>query len=49
MQVADISAPIWGYRLGWFAKDLALIFAVGTGYRVLAFVAMVTQHRSKQK
>jgi energy-coupling factor transporter ATP-binding protein EcfA2 len=49
MQVAECSAPTWGYRLGWFGKDLALIFAVGTGYRVLAFVAMITQHRSKQK
>ena len=43
------AADYVGYTLGRFGFDVAILFALGTAYRVLAFFALVLVNRSKQK
>jgi hypothetical protein len=48
-QVDEIDAPIWGYQLDNYGMDIAMIFVLGTAYRVIAFILMIALHRDKQR
>jgi len=39
----------FGYDLGAFGRDVAIVFAIGTFLRLLAIVSMVVMHRDKKK
>jgi hypothetical protein len=38
-----------GYELKQVSRNLIIMFALGTVYRVLAFMLMISLHRSKQR
>lgn len=42
----DMAASATGYTLGWFGYDLAVLFLLGTLYRVIAFGALRLFNRS---
>jgi hypothetical protein len=49
MQVIDISSQKLGYSVDAFSKDMALEFVTALFWWVVAYFAMVTRYRSKQR
>ena len=45
----DNAAGYLGYRLGHFSRDMYMLFVLGMGYRVAAFVLMIVCNRHRQK
>jgi hypothetical protein len=48
-EVDSVSAPYWGYTLDQFDLDLVLVFVIGTGYRIVAYLLMIGLNRDKQR
>jgi hypothetical protein len=50
-RVFDIKSAgeIWDYDLNRYAMDIGIVFALGVGYRIVAFVLMIGLKREKQK
>jgi hypothetical protein len=48
-QVDEIDAPIFGYKLGSFSDDMIIVTAIGTAYRIFAYLFMVGYNRDKQR
>jgi hypothetical protein len=48
-QVDEIDAPLWGYKLDNFGVDMVVIAAIGTAYRVGAYILMIALNRDKQR
>lgn len=47
--VQEVSAPLFGYTLDRFGTDLAIVAAIGIGFRILAYILLITVDRTKQR
>ena len=48
LQIDQISAPLWGYQLDQYGFDIALVFVIGTVFRIVAYLLMIGLNRDKQ-
>jgi hypothetical protein len=47
--VAEISAPAFGYTLDRYDLDIGICVAMGTAYRVIAYILLIALNRDKQR
>ncbi|KAL2916645.1 hypothetical protein HK105_203757 [Polyrhizophydium stewartii] len=45
----DLTAKTFGYTMNRFSVDVAMMFAIGVAWRIIAFVLMIVMNRDKQR
>lgn len=49
LYVLELASKVVGFTLGQYGKDVAMLFFIGTVYRVIAYLGLVLINRRRQK